>query len=93
MPPPLPLEYQGWELAGRSFATGAFREGRPFRLVQTRANGQAAFGVYIHDRLSGVTHAFGVLVITLSGDKVSAIIGCLDNAVLAHFGLPQILPS
>ena len=45
--PPLPLEYQGRELAARFFATVAFRQGRRYQLVPTRANGQPAFGIYL----------------------------------------------
>jgi RNA polymerase sigma-70 factor (ECF subfamily) len=90
--PPVPLEYQGRELAGQFFATVAFREGRRYRLVPTRANGQPAFGVYLVDRTSGLARAFGLLVITMSGDEVSAITR-FDNAVISRFGLPRTLPG
>lgn len=88
--PPLPLEYQGRELAGEFFATVAFRQGRRYRLIPTRANGQPAFGVYLEDPVTEICHAFGMLVITLSGDQVSAITR-FDNAVLPRFGLPRTL--
>ena len=51
--PPLPLEYQGRQLAGQFFATVAFRDGRRYRLVPTRANGQPAFGAYLRDPARG----------------------------------------
>jgi RNA polymerase sigma-70 factor (TIGR02960 family) len=89
--PPLPLEYQGRELATRFF-TLAFRTGRRFRLVATRANGQPAFGVYERDRHSPVLHANGLLVLTLAGDRVS-IITRFDTSVLPRFGLPRSLPG
>ncbi len=88
--PPVPLEYQGRELARRFFASVAFREGRRFRLVSTRANGQPAFGVYLVDRASGIARAFGLFVITVSEGKVSAITR-FDNAVISRFGLPRTL--
>jgi RNA polymerase sigma-70 factor (TIGR02960 family) len=88
--PPLPLEYQGRELAGRFFSTIAFRQGRLYRFVPTRANGQPAFGVYLRDPLTRLLHAFGLFVITLSGDHVSAITR-FDNIVLPRFGLPRTL--
>ncbi|HYZ54850.1 MAG TPA: sigma-70 family RNA polymerase sigma factor [Streptosporangiaceae bacterium] len=88
--PPVPLEYQGRELAGRFFATVAFRQGRRYRLVPTRANGQPAFGVYLKDPLTDVAHSSGLLVITLRGDRVS-VITRFDNAVLPRFGLPRTL--
>jgi RNA polymerase sigma-70 factor (ECF subfamily) len=90
--PPVPLEYQGRELAGRFFETVAFRAGRRYRLVPARANGQPAFGVYLYDGRSDVGHAFGFLVLTLTGDRISAITR-FDNSVLGSFGLPRTLPS
>ncbi len=91
--PPLPLEYQGRELAMRFF-TVAFGTGRSFRLIATatRANNQPAFGVYERDRHSPVLHANGMLVLTLAGDQVSAITR-FDTSVLPRFGLPRSLPG
>jgi RNA polymerase sigma-70 factor (ECF subfamily) len=88
--PPVPLEYQGRELAGRFFATIAFRGGRRYRLVPTRANRQPAFGVYLRDPRHHVAHAFGLLVITVAGDRISDITR-FDNAVLDRFGLPRTI--
>jgi RNA polymerase sigma-70 factor (ECF subfamily) len=90
--PPVPLEYQGRELAGRFFAVVAFRSGRRYRLVPTRANRQPAFGVYLREPLTDLWRAFGFLVITASGDRITAITR-FDNAVLPHFGLPRTLPG
>ena len=86
--PPVPLEYQGQELARRFFSTIAFRQGRRYRLVPTRANGQPAFGVYLRDPMTDVAHAFGLFVITLAGGQVSAITR-FDGAVFSRFGLPR----
>jgi RNA polymerase sigma-70 factor (ECF subfamily) len=88
--PPVPLEYQGRELAGRFFEVVAFRAGRHYRLIPTRANGQPAFGVYVYDAHSDVGHAFGLLVLTLTGDRIS-VITRFDNSTLAAFGLPRTL--
>lgn len=90
--PPVPLEYQGQDLARLFFATVAFRQGRRYRLIPSRANGQPAFGVYLHDPHSGVMHAFGLLVITLAGNRISAITR-FDNYALAALGLPHTLPG
>jgi RNA polymerase sigma-70 factor (TIGR02960 family) len=90
--PPVPLEYQGRGLAGRFFVAVAFREGRRYRLVPTRANGQPAFGVYLQDPTSDVARIFGLFVITLAGEKVSAITR-FDSGVIASFGLPRTLPG
>ena len=88
--PPLPLEYQGRELVGEFFGAVAFRNGRRYRMVPTRANGQPAFGVYLRDAFGGPARVFGLLVITLSGDRVSAVTR-FENATLAPFGLPRLL--
>ena len=88
--PPVPLEYQGRDLAVRFFATIAFRNGRRWRLVPTRANGQPAFGVYLRDTITAVAHANGLFVITLAGEKVSAITR-FDSAAFPRFGLPRVL--
>ena len=89
--PPVPLEYQGRELARHFFSRVAFRPGRRFLLVPTRANGQPAFGLYLRDPVTGVGHASGLVVITLAGDRVSAITR-FESAVLSRFGLPRMLP-
>ncbi|GAA4255917.1 hypothetical protein GCM10022255_066680 [Dactylosporangium darangshiense] len=88
--PPRPLQYQGRETAGRFLAATAFRPGRLPRLVPTRANGQPAFGLYVRDPHGGVCHAIGVLVLTLSGPRISAMT-CFDTSVLSAFGLPRTL--
>jgi len=88
--PPVPLEYQGRELIGEFFATVAFRQARRYRLVPTRANGQPAFAVYLHDPVNDVARAFGLMVATLTGDQIS-VITRFDNSAMTHFGLPRIL--
>ena len=88
--PPVPLEYQGPELIGEFFATVAFRDGRRYRLMPSRANGQPAFAIYLRDPHGEFWHAFGLLVITTRGDRVSAITR-FDNAVIGPFGFPRTL--
>jgi RNA polymerase sigma-70 factor (ECF subfamily) len=91
--PPVPLRYQGREVAARFMAATAFRPGRSARLVPTRANGQPAFGLYIRDPRSGVAHANGLIVLTLAGGQVSVLTGFPDNSALPLFGLPRTLPD
>ena len=90
--PPVPLEYQGRELAAQFLTVVAFRQDRTYRLVATRANGQPAFGAYVRDPLTGVAHAAGLLVLTLAGDRIS-VLTRFDNSVLPRFGLPRTLPG
>jgi RNA polymerase sigma-70 factor (TIGR02960 family) len=91
--PPIPLQYQGRELAGRFLAATGLRPGRATRLVPTRANGQPAFGLYIREPHAPVAHASGILVLTLAGSQISAMTGFLDNTALRIFGLPRTLPD
>jgi RNA polymerase sigma-70 factor (TIGR02960 family) len=91
--PPVPLRYQGRELAARFWSATAFRPGRSARLVPTRANGQPAFGLYIRDPQAPVAHANGILVLTLAGSQISVVTGFLGNSSLPYFGLPRILPD
>jgi hypothetical protein len=90
--PPLPLLYQGRELAARFHTAVTFRQGRTYRCIPTRANGQPAFGLYIEDPHARVLHANGLMVLTLAGDKICNITR-FDNSVLPRFGLPHTLPD
>jgi RNA polymerase sigma-70 factor (ECF subfamily) len=89
--PPLPLEYQGRELAAR-FLTAVGLDRRTWRLVATQANGQPAFGFYARDRQAGVCHACGLMVLTLSGRRICALTR-FETGVLPRFGLPRTLPG
>jgi len=89
--PPLPFEYQGPAAIGHFLTTIALRGGRRFRLVPTRSNGQPAYGCYLLDPRTPIAHAHGLLVLTLSGDRVSAMTRFVDNGLLPHFGLPRTL--
>ena len=90
--PPVPLQYQGRELAARFLAATGLRPGRSIRLVATRANGQPAFGHYVRDQHAPIAHANGILVLTLAGSQISAMTG-FDNSALPIFGLPRTLPD
>jgi RNA polymerase sigma-70 factor (ECF subfamily) len=90
--PPEPLEYQGPAAIARFLSTVP-AGGRldMFRLIPTRANGQPAFGCYLHDPHTPIAHAYGLMVLTLRGDRVAAITGFPDTSVFPRFGLPRTL--
>jgi RNA polymerase sigma-70 factor (TIGR02960 family) len=88
--PPFPLEYEGIDVVTRFYGR-MIGSGRRFDLVPTRANGQPAFGAYLHAS-SGVRHGTGLLVLTLAGDRICAVTR-FDTSVLPWFGLPRSLPS
>jgi hypothetical protein len=84
--PPIPLEYLGLNAVARFFAT--FMRRRSHELVPTRANGQPAFGAYLHAPTGGIRHGTGLFVLTLAGDRISALTR-FDATVLRWFGLPE----
>lgn len=89
--PPEPLEYQGHQAIHHFLTTVAMRDGRRYALVPTRANGQPAFGCYQSDPRTPIMHAHGLLVLTLSGDRIAAVTRFHDNSLLPAFGLPRSL--
>jgi RNA polymerase sigma-70 factor (ECF subfamily) len=90
--PPDPEEYQGHaaitEFLGDLFEWHA---GKGFRLVATRANSQPAYGYYLTDPRAPIAHAGGLQVLTLEGDRISAITRFGDVSVFPYFGLPRTL--
>jgi RNA polymerase sigma factor (sigma-70 family) len=88
--PPLPLEYQGRDLAAQFFTATAFRPGWTARLLPARANGQPAFGFYARDPQTGRFYSVGLMVLTLSGSQISAMTR-FDPSILPRFGLPAAL--
>ena len=61
--------------------------------MPTRANGQPASGLYVRDPRAPVSHASGILVLTLAGSQVSVVTGFPGNGPLRAFGLPGTLPD
>jgi RNA polymerase sigma-70 factor (TIGR02960 family) len=88
--PPMPFGYEGRDVVAR-FCAGLFGAGRRFDLLPTRANGQPAFGAYLHAP-AGIRHGTGLYVLTLTGDRICAMTR-FDNSVLPWFELPRSLPS
>jgi RNA polymerase sigma-70 factor, ECF subfamily len=89
--PPVPGEYQGHAAIAALLANRFAWLGSRGLLVPTRANAQPAFGCYFPDPRAPIARAQGLLVLTLEGDKISAITRFLDNSVLPRFGLPRTL--
>lgn len=88
--PPLPFEYEGRD-AVAEFWSVIFGVGRRVDLVATRANGQPAFGTYLHAP-NGIRHGTGLIVLTLGEDRICAMTR-FENSVLPWFGLPRSLPD
>jgi RNA polymerase sigma-70 factor (TIGR02960 family) len=90
--PPIPGELEGREDAGRYFGKTFLRPGSATRVVPTRANGQPALASYVRDPQTGLYHASGIAVLTLSGRLISAMT-TFGKDVLPSFGLPRVLSS
>jgi RNA polymerase sigma-70 factor (ECF subfamily) len=59
--------------------------------VPIRANGQPAFGCYVSAPEGDVARAYALFVLTLAGDRISAITWFADSSTFAQFGLPRML--
>jgi RNA polymerase sigma-70 factor (TIGR02960 family) len=90
--PPEPYRFTGRPAIRQFFATvpagGALER---IRLIHTRANTQPALAAYLRDGADGRLHAYGIMVLTLEGDRIVAITGFPDRSVFRHFGLPRTL--
>jgi RNA polymerase sigma-70 factor (TIGR02960 family) len=92
--PPVTLEYQGPVAIGRFLRdSGAWRGCHAYRLIPTRANGQPAYGFYIEDGHEPVFRGHGMVVLTLEGERISAITRFIDSGVMRWFGLPLTLDA
>jgi RNA polymerase sigma-70 factor (ECF subfamily) len=89
--PPEPWEYQGHGAIGGFLRDRGVRRGVPLRLVPTRANGQPAFGCYFPDPQTEIARPYGLLVLTLEGNRISAMTWFADSSVFPQFGLPRML--
>jgi RNA polymerase sigma-70 factor (ECF subfamily) len=88
--PPEPYEYQGRDMIGAFLQDRNVRRGTPL-LVPTRANTQPAFGCYFPSPQTDIARPAALLVLTLEGERISAITWFGGSGVFPHFGLPRIL--
>jgi RNA polymerase sigma-70 factor (ECF subfamily) len=89
--PPEPYAYQGRIAIGAFLDDRAVRRGAPLRLVPTRANGQPAFGCYLPSPRDAVARPYGLLVLTVRRDAISAMTWFAGSSVFSSFGLPRLL--
>jgi RNA polymerase sigma-70 factor (TIGR02960 family) len=86
--PPFPLEYQGRELIGAFLASVAFRDGRTYQLVETRANGQLAFGAFLTEPRPADMDANGLIVLAVADERIAAMTR-FPASVLPRFSLAR----
>ena len=90
--PPEPYEYQGPAAIAAFLRHRAALRGASLRLVPTRANTQPAFGCYLPCAQTPIARPYGMIILTLRGDQISAITWFSDSSAFPHFGLPRALP-
>src|SRR5215472_16198525 len=91
--PPEPYEYQGPAAIAAFLRHRAALRAAPLRLVPTRANTQPAFGCYLPCAHTPIARPYGMIILTLRGDQISAITWFSDSSIFPHFGLPRALPQ
>ncbi|NED97722.1 sigma-70 family RNA polymerase sigma factor [Phytoactinopolyspora alkaliphila] len=88
--PPAPHQYHGAAAIGAFLRTSAaWRGERHFLLLPTRANRQPAFGCYLPRPDERTADAVGIVVLTLSGDRIHGITHFLGAGLHERFGLPD----
>jgi RNA polymerase sigma-70 factor (ECF subfamily) len=88
--PPAPHEYHGIPAIAGFFRTSmAYHANRRVDLMPTRANNQPAFGAYVAEPGGDPAEPAGLIVLTLAGNRISAITRFHTNQLLSHFGLPE----
>jgi len=92
--PPAPHEYHGIDaIAAFLRASFDYRGQRRVHLVSTHANTQPAFGSYVSDPVEPVATPAGLIVLTVSGDRIRAITRFHDDSLYPRFGLAESLPE
>jgi RNA polymerase sigma-70 factor (ECF subfamily) len=88
--PPAPHEYHGIPAIIDFLRTSmGYRGNGRVTLVPTRANTQPAFGAYVAESAGTTAAPAGLIVLTLTGDRIGAITRFHTNSLLPRFGLPD----
>ena len=89
--PPWAEWFQGRDAVLDFLPRGPFRDGRRWKLVPTRANGQPAMGAYWLDG-DGALHAEGIVVLSFGqSGGISQIASFRDPDLFPKFGLPRAM--
>lgn len=89
--PPEPIQLDGARAVADYLHDRGFW-GPGLKLLPTRANDQPAFVYYLPDPTAPVARANGVVVLTITNDRVSTVTRFGDREVLSRFGMPSGLP-
>ncbi len=89
--PPEPYEFQGPSAIGAFLRDRDLRRRARLRLVPTRANTEPAFGAYLPSPDTDLARPYAMFVLTLAGDRISAITWFGAGSLFPYFGLPEAL--
>lgn len=87
--PPAPHEYHGLEAIAGFLQASARGCGGRNQLGAARANGQPAFACFLTGPRGQASRPTGVVVLTLSGPRISTITRFLDPRLPGLFGVPR----
>jgi RNA polymerase sigma-70 factor (ECF subfamily) len=90
--PPFTSWYLGNENIGRLIATQCPGGINDMPMIETRANGQPAFGLYMRTR-DGDFEPFHLQVLDIQGGKVAHVGAFFERSLFGTFGLPARLPA
>ena len=87
--PPSPSWYRGPFAIGAIVGAMAFSgdSATRWRMLLTEANAQSAFAFYQLDKQRGVYQAFGLQVLSIEGNRITAIVAFVEPAIVERFGL------
>ena len=90
--PPFVGWYQGAEVIGRLIEVNCPAGPNELRMVSTRANGQAAYGMYYLTD-DGSFRPFQLQVLEIRGGQVGHVAAFFDHSLFPVFGLPEHLAA
>ncbi|MCW2764528.1 MAG: polymerase, sigma subunit, family [Nocardioides sp.] len=90
--PPFTGWYVGSENIGNLIGSQCPGGCHDMPMIETKANGQPAFGLYMRGR-DGAFVPFHLQVLDLEGDRVRHVGAFFDVSLFEKFGLPMSLPS
>ncbi len=91
--PPSPSWYRGREAIGTFWRSIMFAESGRWRLRPTRANTQAAFGLYLREPAVDEYQAHALQVLTLKDQRISELTIFFSPLLFTYFDLPQVVPA
>jgi RNA polymerase sigma-70 factor (TIGR02960 family) len=87
--PPAPHEYHGTDAIAAFLRTSlAYQADLTIHFVPTKANGQIAYGSYLHEPGAPAATPAGLFVLTAAGNRIHTITRFHLNALYPRFGLP-----